>query len=202
MVVHRMDIAPVVLMIHDQGRIEQHAVAGFDRGLVALDIMHDWIHVDDFHRMAVPNDGHEGGKLAIPCFDQGDGQLEWFTRVNAFQQDEGILQPTVLTHHEIAKESPASSIGYTPAVGWIGKRDQVEPFGFRHGTIEYDRTFNRPAVPHLDHIVGNCGNSPGQHERRNNRHSNPASSYHSHPLPFTPALSLSKDFTFDASRLL
>jgi len=76
MVVHRMDVAPVVLMIHDQGRIKQHARAGFDRSLVALDIVHDRIHIDDFHRMAVPNDGHEGGKLAIPCFDQGDGHLE------------------------------------------------------------------------------------------------------------------------------
>jgi hypothetical protein len=128
--------------------------------------------------------------------------LEWFARINAFQRDEGILQPTPLIHHEITKESPTSSIGNTPTVGWIGKRDEVKAFGFRHGTIECDRTFNRPSVPHLDHIVSNCGNSPGHHKRRNNRHSNPASSYHSHPLPFTPALNLSKDFTIDTSRLL
>jgi hypothetical protein len=75
-----------------------------------LDIVHNRIHVDDFHRMAVPNDSHEGGKLAIPCFDQRDGQLERFTRINSFQQDEGILQPSLLIHYEITKESPASSI--------------------------------------------------------------------------------------------
>jgi hypothetical protein len=84
MVVHRMDVAPVVLMIHDEGRIEQYTRAGYDRGFVALDIVHDRIHVDDFHRMTVPNDGHEGGKLAIPRFDQWDGELEWFARINAF----------------------------------------------------------------------------------------------------------------------
>ncbi len=163
MVVHRTDVAPVVLIIHDQGRIEQHARAGFDRGLVALDIVHDRIPIDDFHRMTVPNDGHEGGKLAIPRFDQGDGQLEWFARVNAFQQNEGILQPTLLTHHEIMKESPTSSIGNTPTVGLIGKRDEVEAFGLRHGTIECDCTFNRPAMLNSNHVVG-------KRRPRTNRH--------------------------------
>ena len=119
-----------------------------------MDIVHDRIHVDDFHRMAVSNDGHEGGKLAIPRFDQGDRQFEWFSCINAFQQYNGILQPASLTHHEIMKQSPTSSIRNTAAIGWIGKRDEVEAFGFRHWAVQPDRPFNCPSVLNLDDVVG------------------------------------------------
>ena len=69
---------------------------------------------------------------------------------------------------------------------------RLKPFGFRHGTFECDRT-NRSAVPHTStHIVRQLWEQSRPARTSQQPPPNPASSYHSHPLPFTPALSLSK----------
>ena len=134
-----------------------------------MDIVHHRIHIDHFHRMAVPYDGHERHELAIPGFDQGDRQLERFACLDPFQKNDRVFQLMLGSDHEIMEQTPASTVRDSPAIGRVGKGNEVEPLRLRHGPIQTDRAFDHPSVRHVDHIVGPGGSLQGQEATKNRR---------------------------------
>ena len=165
MVVNRMQIAPIVLMVHDQRGIEQHPRSRLDGGFVSLDIMHDRVHVDNFDGMPIAHDRHKGLEHTISRFDQGNRHFKGLPCFYPFEQNDRVFQPGILADHEIVQQPPAPAVRNPSALLGIRKGDEVEAFWFGNSALERDRSFNCSSMFYINDVVPECHTRADAHYR-------------------------------------
>src|SRR6185437_7437711 len=128
----------------------------FRRRLIALDVVHNGIHVDDFDCMSVTDNSHERLKHAIAGFDQGNRNLKWFPGFDPLQEHNGISQSSLMTDDKVMQQAPPAAIGDTAAIGRIRKGNQIEPLRLRHRSIENHCPLDSPTMLYVYYVIGLC----------------------------------------------
>src|SRR5207249_9092411 len=147
--------------------------------ILAPNIIHHRVHVDDDHVLLVPNCGAEGHETAVPALDGGRREREWLASWHLRQHDHHILQTTVRRDGELIQQPPAGARRDAPAIHRVRKRDQGEPFRDRFPPGHRHLAGDRPSVGDGDFLIG-----PGRRGQDKNQDARD-DEYGFHPPPPT-----------------